>query len=140
MAKPCTSPQALDPVEFGELVGIAIGAGQRSAPRVETRPDQQHGPYTLAALALREHLADRPERFDSAMARFVALMHLFAGGQLTSWVRPSPNNSNAQDIHPAVVHVAAEMPLNRNGKFPTRKFLAEVDKIAAARYQHVESW
>ena len=68
------------------------------------------------------------------MSRFVALMHLFTRDRLRRWVRVSPGDRNAQDIHPAVVHVAAQMKLNRNGKFPERKFWSAVAEIADRVY------
>lgn len=126
--------QGFTPAEFGVLVALAIQAGQERAPAVTKAAPAPEGPYVKAARALRAHFHGDPERFESAMSRFAALMHLFARGRLQRWSRTSAANPNAQDLHPAVVHVAAQMKLNASGKFPERKFLAAVAEVADQIY------
>ncbi len=116
------------------LVEIAIRAGQARTPNVTGAPPAGPSPYARAAEALRRHMREEPERCASAIARFVALMYLFTGDRLRAWVRPSADCRRAHDIHPAVVHVAAEMALNRKGRFPERKFLAAVAETADRVY------
>ncbi|MDH3282701.1 MAG: hypothetical protein OEQ18_16470, partial [Gammaproteobacteria bacterium] len=68
------------------------------------------------------------------------LMHLFTHKQLQHWVRESSTRADAQDIHPAVIHAAAQMKLNKSGKFPERNFLAFVAVLAEEQYQGLENW
>ncbi|MDH3282779.1 MAG: hypothetical protein OEQ18_16865 [Gammaproteobacteria bacterium] len=137
MKRELIEPQSFAPEEFGALVELAIRAGQARAPSITNTAPVSEGPYAKAARVLRAHFRNEPERFESAMSRFAALMHLFTNGRLQRWSRTSAGGRDAQDIHPAVVHVAAQMKLNANGKFPERKFLAAVaqaaDRIYAAR-------
>ena len=55
-------------------------------------------------------------------------------------VRTSANNATAQDIHPAVIHAAAQMKLNKSGKFPERKFLSLVAELASDQYRGLAEW
>jgi hypothetical protein len=129
------------PEEFGWLVETAIRAGQDREPLLaKTDSAAVHGPYITAAAALRDHFGDDKRRFESAMARFVALMHLFTHNRLGKWVRTSPRNATVQDIHPAVIHAAAQMKLNKNGKFPERKFLSLVAELASEQYRGLADW
>ncbi len=129
------------PDEFGLLVETAIHAGQHREPLIaNTDSAAVNGPYVKAAVALRDHFGDDKRRFESAMARFVALMHLFSHNRLEQWVRTSANNATAQDIHPAVIHAAAQMKLNKSGKFPERKFLSLVAALASEQYRGLAGW
>lgn len=131
------------PAEFWAIVDIGIRAGQARAPAVLRRPRDAAAaasPYLKAASALREHFGDDGARFESAMARFAALMALFSDHKLQQWVRASPENPLSSDIHPAVIDVAARMKPSRNGKFPVRKFLREVEQTARRRYAGLEEW
>ncbi len=129
------------PHEFGLLVETAIHAGQRREPSIaKTDSAGVHGPYVKAAVALRDHFGNDKRRFENAMSRFVALMHLFTHNRLEHWVRASAKNATAQDIHPAVIHAAAQMKLNKSGKFPERKFLSLVAELASEQYQGLADW
>jgi len=116
---------------FGELVGVAIAAGQQRDPSVQQQPPPMRDPYMQAAIAVRESLRDRPDLFDAVMNRFTALMDLYAGKHLGSWVRTSPQDPNAGDIHPAVIHVASQIKLKKNGRFPLKRFLQAVQEMSA---------
>lgn len=115
------------PSEFGQVVNLAIRAGQDSGAGVAGAAED---PYTRAARALRARYADDPARCDAAIARFSALMHLFTRDRLGPWVRTSAGHADARDIHPAVVHVAARMRLKRNGRFPERRFIEALEEFA----------
>jgi hypothetical protein len=67
-------------------------------------------------------------------------MHLFTHNRLQQWVRTSANNAIVQDIHPAVIHAAAQIKLNNSGKFPERKFLSVVAALASERYGGLVGW
>lgn len=127
--------------EFGYIVEIALQAGHIHAlavTEIDTR--RARNPYARAALALQDYFGDDKRRFESAMSRFVALMHLFTRGRLRAWVRASPTKTDTSDIHPAVIHTAAQMKLNQNRKFPERKFLAVVAQLAEEHYRELGDW
>jgi len=124
--------QPISPTLFGQLVALAISAGQQRAPSIEQNEAPAHNPFIQAAVAVREQLHEQPELFDPVMNRFTALMDLYNNNRLGRWIRTSPRNRNAQDIHPAVVHVAAQYKLKKNGRFPEKRFLQAVEEMAAA--------
>lgn len=119
------------PELFGRLVAVAITAGQERAPRIQAEYQPPADPFVQAAIAVRGELTEQPELFDPVMNRFTALMDLFNRNRLSEWVRTSPRNSKAQDIHPAVVHVAAQLKVKKNGRFPEKRFLQAVQEVAA---------
>lgn len=123
--------QPVTPELFGRMVAVAIAAGQKRTPRIQMQGGPPKNPYIEAAIAVRAELEEEPDLFDSVMNRFAALMDLFNRDKLSGWVRVSPRNEKAQDIHPAVVHVAAQFKINKNGKFPEKRFLQAVSDIAA---------
>lgn len=137
MPTPASQAASFEPEEFGRVVGIAIRAGQAPASGGTAKDCD---PYHLAARALREEFDWSPEKFESAMDRFAALMHLFVARRLQDWVRTSPGRSDAQDIHPAVIHAAAQTRLKRNGRFPERRFLERVREIAGRYYATLDDW
>lgn len=121
--------------EFGQVVALAIRAGQDERP---VAAEAAENPYARAALALRQRYPDQPERFDAAFTRFTALMDLFVRNRLGPWVRNSAGKTDARDIHPAVVHVAAQMRLKRNGRFPERRFIEAVEQLV--RHESAPEW
>jgi len=124
------STARLRPDLFGRLVNAAITAGQQRAPSIEAKAAAGRDPYFAAAQAMRAILPDDPGTFEAAMNRFVALMDLYTRDRLKPWVRPGSRDRNTSKLHPALVHVAAEMKLNKNGRFPERRFLAAVADMA----------
>ena len=135
-----TKPQhvmPLTPSEFGIAFQIAIDAGERH-PAAASSPSTS--PFELAAFALKRHFGDDDEKFESALLRFRALMALYTKGSQGNWVRGSERGSGATDIHPAVLDVASELRLARNGKFQSRKFLQAVAKVARERYADLTEW
>ncbi len=131
--------QSFSPQEFERVVTTAIHAGQRH-PQVMLTAADQPAPYTEAAAAVRALYADDHARFASAMQRFAALMQLFTANGLGPFVRPSRAGTHASDIHPAVIHVAAQMRLTDSMKFPPKRFLAAVAEVAQHRYPEVDGW
>jgi hypothetical protein len=128
------------PHEFARLVDIAIQAGQQRPPVIATAEHSARNPYYNAALALHEEFRDDAPGFDSAMTRFVALMRLFTADRLGAWARRGDSNGQHSAIHPAVIHVAAQMTLNPNGRFPEKRFLEAVAEVAAASYPDITGW
>jgi hypothetical protein len=128
------------PHEFGGLVDVAVKAGQRRTPVIETADDGDTNPYRNAVEALREVFPEDDEAFHGAATRFVALMRLFADDRLGSWARHDRSHGEHSSIHPAVIHVAAQMKLTPNDRFPEKRFLLAVAEVAAASYPEVKGW
>lgn len=122
----------LDAREFGIAFQLALDAGQS--------PDNPTGasPWERAAFALKRHFADRPADFASADLRFRALMDLYTRDALSDWVRGG--SAVRTEIHPAVLDVASRARLADNGRFPVRKFLAEVAATARRHYADLDEW
>ena len=93
-----------------------------------------------AAMAIRQYFGDNHRHFEDAMIRFTGLMDLYRKGVLKPWIRNSENRDDASDIHPAVVHVAGLLQPSKSGKFPSRKFLAAVQRTASESYGDLANW
>lgn len=128
------------PHEFGGLVDVAVKAGQRRTPVIETADDGDTNPYRNAVEALREVFPEDDEAFHGAATRFIALMRLFADDRLGSWARHDRSHGEHSSIHPAVIHVAAQMKLTPNDRFPEKRFLLAVAEVATASYPEVKGW
>lgn len=98
------------------------------------------GAMNRAAFALKRLFADDSLSFHSAFARFRAVMELKQNKALGPWARPGGDASNSVALHPAVLDVASQMRLSKNGKLPPRKFLSEVRRVATERYADFEQW
>jgi len=121
---------ALEPGEFGVAFQIALDSG-RAAPQ---HPEEQ------ATFALKRHFGADTKKYQSAILRFRAVMELYRKGDLGRWVRRSGEGGDRTEIHPAVLDVASRMRLARNGRFPVRKFLADVAETAARNYADLREW
>lgn len=132
--------EVFSPGEFQYIVSLAIDAGQRRDPAVAVKNTGIKDPYSRAAAVLQPYFEGDSHAFNSALVRFSGLMHLFSGQQLGAWVRTNVHHSDSQDIHPAVIHVAAQMGVNKNGKFPPRRFIREVENVAAQYYYDLPGW
>ena len=133
------------PHEFWIIVETGIQAGQTHAPAIRTGASAAADPYAeqprmKAAVAIRQYFGDNRQRFEDAMIRFTALMDLYGKGVLKPWIRSSENCDDASDIHPAVVHVAGHLQPSKTGKFPSRKFLAAVQRTASESYGDLSNW
>ncbi|MDX1432991.1 MAG: hypothetical protein R3286_11130 [Gammaproteobacteria bacterium] len=127
----------LEPAEFGVAFQIAIDAGEG---RGDIDADALAGsPYERAARALADHFGVDSDKHESATLRFRALMDLYSRKALGPWVRET-SRAGGTDIHPAVLDVASRMRLGRSGRFPARKFLDEVAKVARERYADLAEW
>lgn len=145
----------LEPAEFAQAFQLAIVAGERPQDLDDSPAADQHEelvgddglplqlsdtPYNRAAIALKRRYADDRAAFASAFYRFRALMELISRDALGMWARSSIRRQGALRIHPAVLDVASEMRLSKNGKFASRKFLDEVEKLARERYPDLPEW
>lgn len=145
----------MEPAEFAQAFQLAIIAGERpqdledpaaSDPQEELLGDDglplqlSDTPYNRAAMALKRRYGDNRTVFASAFYRFRALMDLVSKGALGAWARSSIRRQGALRLHPAVLDVASEMRLSKNGKFASRKFLDAVKTLAEERYPDLPEW
>ena len=86
-------------------------------------------PVTWAAVAVARHFGRDYPHLGSFQHRFWALMQLLEGGFVDEWLLPGDDEAAPRRLHPALLLAAAEVPLNRNAKFPTRRFAAHVKEI-----------
>lgn len=152
--RPETAP-ALAPSDFAEAFQLAIVAGERPQDLEKSaNPLEQEelvgadglplqlsdSPYNRAAVALKRRYGNDGEAFASSFYRFRALMELISKNSLGVWVRSSIRIPGALRIHPAVLDVASEMRLSKNGKFALRKFIEAVEALAKERYPDLAEW
>jgi len=141
---------SLDPGVFANVVLIGIAAGETAAQgdplsseRLEADgtvsmlqvPDS---PHSRAAFAIKREFADDEVAFRSALARFNALMNLFARNALGPWSQIRDGGRTA--MHPAVIDVASSMRLSTNGHFAPRKFVTAVADVARRLYPDLQGW
>jgi len=146
---------ALEPAEFAQAFQLAIIAGERPQDLEDASaselPEELVGddglplqlsdtPYNRAAMALKRRYPEDRAVFASAFYRFRALMELISGDALGAWARSSIRRQGALRIHPAVLDVASDMRLSKNGKFAARKFLDAVEALARERYPDLPEW
>lgn len=141
-----------EPVEFADIFGIALRSGEVPQPDesgdlgVELMDNDglpiklSDTPFNRAGIALKQHYREDEERFLSALFRFRALMELITKDALGPWMRSSIRREGSSRIHPAVLDVASQMRLSRNGKFPVNKFLEAVKDTARAHYADLPEW
>lgn len=149
----------IEPVKFWEVVQCGIQAGQHIDPAVQSAASQNN-PWQQAAQAIAELLQNDQQSYGPAMVRFQALMDLYVRDVLNEWMRPSTppgepgtddqlqrsgatdarQQASGDDIHPAVIDVAATMRLSANGRFATRKFLEAVQNNVEQNYRDFAPW
>jgi hypothetical protein len=145
----------MEPAEFARAFQLAVIAGERppdlEAPGALDRQEELVGddglplqlsdtPIHRAAGALKRRYGDDRAVFASAFYRFRALMELISREALGGWARSSIRRQGALRLHPAVLDVASEMRLSKNGKFAARKFLDAVKALARERYPDLPEW
>ncbi len=141
------------PEEFAQAFELAIVAGERPQDLEATRESDDETvdddglplhlpdtPYNRAGLALKRRYGADRVAFASAFYRFRALMELISRNALGTWVRSSIRHHGALRIHPAVLDVASDMRLSKNGKFAVNKFLSMVEITARERYADLTEW
>jgi len=60
--------------------------------------------------------------------RFGGLYALIGHGVLSEWV-PTNADGQAYEVHAAVLHAAAEVPMTKKGRFPRQVFIRKVQQI-----------
>lgn len=124
----------IEPAEFGVAFQAALDAGQSAIGATTSTP------WERARRALERRFAEDSDKIESADSRFRAVMDLFTRDALVDWTRGSGGAAARMEIHPAVLDVASRMRLASNGKFPVRKFLADVSRTARSNYADLEDW
>ncbi len=131
--------------EFRFVFSLAVHAGHLSIPAsermfgpLEHEPDgpslrAANIPINRAGAAVLDHYEGGGVQYHSFMCRFFAFMDLVSSGALDAWMPESTESPGAREIHPAVIDVAARIPLTRKGKFPKR-FVKEVKRLARREY------
>lgn len=137
----------MEPVKFWEVVQCGIRAGQSIEPVIENSRNDETGPWQKAADAIAQLFVNDKDNFGPAMIRFQALMDLYVHDTLSPWIRPSSEsqaNASTQqagdDIHPAIIDVAATMRLSNNGRFAPRKFIEAVEQNVELNYRDFTPW
>lgn len=146
---------SMKPAEFAAAFQLAIIAGERPQDLEDPKASDHHEellgddglplqlsdtPYNRAAMALKRRYGEDRALFASAFYRFRALMELVSSDDLGAWARASIRRKGALRIHPAVLDVASDMRLSKNGKFASRKFLDAVKQLAHERYRDLPEW
>lgn len=146
---------SMKPTEFAAAFQLAIIAGERPQDLEDAAGPDRHEellgddglplqlsdtPYNRAAMTLKRRYGEDRAAFASAFYRFRALMELVSSNALGQWARLSIRRKGALRIHPAVLDVASEMRLSKNGKFASRKFLDAVKELAQERYSGLNEW
>ena len=113
---------AFDPAQFAALVLEALAAGQESTAGLPGAAARLvRGPHERALFAMRARLPD-PQRYRDASRRFLALMQMHAKQALGPLACAGAGGASTL-LHPALLDIAAQMPLTRNGRFPPRRFM-----------------
>lgn len=132
----------LDPEEFGFAVRVAVVAATYRMPMPS--PAEHHLdiefpdgdtqrlvpkdiPIHRAAFAILEHCSPDPEKFQSIMARHVALIAMTKLNEAKQWVR---EDKDGKLLHPALIEAAAVMQLRSHRGFEREAFFQRVASIA----------
>ena len=126
-AKKISSP---DPTKYGLSIKMSDGTVQHLSPT--------DIPMNRAALAIREEYGNDLDMFKSIMFRIMALMKILQEGRLRKWRKSDPDCHESELIHPAVLHAAAILPLNREGWFSPTLMTREVARLARYEYPDEE--
>ena len=85
-----------------------------------------------AALAIQEQFAPDFEKFQSVMMRYFALLRLTRLEEMAKWQQQAGDDGSVA-VHPAVLVVAATIPLARDGAFDAAEFFSKVEEVAASK-------
>ncbi|HWY70889.1 MAG TPA: hypothetical protein VNX88_19630 [Terriglobales bacterium] len=82
-------------------------------------------PQNRALLAVNKHYHDDKAKAFSIQIRIWAIAEILHHPKMQEWCK-------GEEIHAAIVVAAAELPINRHGKFAVKPFLKRVKEIASA--------
>jgi hypothetical protein len=88
-------------------------------------------PLGRIVIAAREYFAsndDDDQEHLNFLYRFGGLHALIGNGALSEWV-PQSADGQAYEVHAAVIHAAAELPMTKKGRFPRQAFIRKVQQI-----------
>ena len=132
--------------EFTRVFNLAMGAITHKNPKHDPTKrkfqlEEEDGsvseysftdkPMARATLAIAEHYANDKEKYFGMTARLFALMNILSDKELDKWRRETKGGF---EIHDAVIDAAATVKLNKNGEFPKKEFLKEVESIIQEKY------
>ena len=83
-----------------------------------------------AAVAILDQFAPDFEKFQSLMMRYFALLRLTPLEKMKQW-QTTASAENSVAIHPAVLTVAATLPLDGSGGFDEMEFFSKVEEVAS---------
>jgi hypothetical protein len=84
-----------------------------------------------AAIAAKEHFEPDKLRLQSFLARFYGLLTQVKNPEMKRWIKPDPQDPNAEQIHYAVMDTAAQLPLRLMEDFDPASFFKAVEERAA---------
>ena len=140
-------PLPLD--EFNFVFDVALNAAQLTMavrnPReykltislpdgASTRMSFPNTALNRAMVAIKQHYHRDLRTVQSAMWRFMAVLHALLDCDLQPWIRRSDDRSEPLSIHPAVVDAAATLHLDADGWLSLPELRAEVERIAREKY------
>lgn len=85
-------------------------------------------PFYVVAMAVGQHFGREYAHLNSFHYRFWALMELLDNRQIDRFVLEQEEGVPRR-LHPALLLAAAEVKLTKNGKFPSRRFVARAEEI-----------
>jgi len=88
-------------------------------------------PWARAIMALADRYRGADEKYFAPCNRIHAFFVLLDTGAFDKW---SQKVEGGRNIHNAVFDAAATVGLTRNGKFPARKFIKEVERLVDEKY------
>lgn len=104
---------------------FVIGDNEGNARRFALEDNR----WNRATVAIFDHFAPDLEKFQSVMMRYMALLRLTRGERMKSW-QHEVGAENRVAVHPAILIVAATLPLVRDGAFDEEEFFAKVEEVA----------
>ncbi|MBI2821900.1 MAG: hypothetical protein HYX74_06720 [Acidobacteria bacterium] len=146
MQIPPDNIKPVDPREFAFALRIGSAAfgyrmPVRLAGRQELLVEDESGslqevvledtPLNRAALAIWEQFGSDHEKFQCLMMRYFALVRLARHAKMQQWQMSIDDGRNVM-VHPAVLVVAATLPLQSDGGFDEKEFFTRVQESVEA--------
>jgi hypothetical protein len=116
-----------DPTSMG-LTILDDEAGQSTEIRFTDMP------MTRALIALKEHFGDNPDIYQSMVWRIFGLLRILRDPDLSYWMKPDPDDSDALLVHKALLDAAAILRLSEEGQFQKETLIGEAELIKFRDY------
>ena len=107
----------------------------------KTELDQSPLPRFLQAgiNLIREYCGADEEKFSSLATRVLALVRVVHSDKMARWVASPSDGATAGNWHPAILDVAASLPIRASGNFDISLFRDEVRNLARTKYPATEN-